>query len=228
MRRTASSLTNGRSVRGREHTARDLMARIMRHVAARKTVRLGLRREAGLITFYLGVGLRQKVDAAHIGELDQVYEHVGSFIGDPGTRSRILQVVTDFRIINPLQLCPEFAHFGSQGQRQVTDRVPSSPATGRSKATQTITEDIELARHGQILAPWILSRAVVLPEPAMPPLYRRQVPWWCPVLGAKRSGQPVAGRVTPRASAGRGGTAGSPGRPICGWCGRCSRNIRRR
>jgi hypothetical protein len=124
----------------------------MRHVAARNAIRLGPGREARLITFYLGVGLCQKIDAAYISELNQVDEYVGSFIGDPGTGSRILQVVANFRIINPLQFGSEFAHFGSQGQRQVTDRVPPSPATGRSKATQAIAEDIELARHGQILA----------------------------------------------------------------------------
>ena len=80
-------------------------------------IRLGLRREARLIAFYLGVSLRQEVDAAHIGELNQVDEHVGSFLGDPGAGGRILQVAADSRIINPLQFCSELAHFSSQGQR---------------------------------------------------------------------------------------------------------------
>jgi len=115
-------------------------------------VRLGPGREARLIAFYLGVSLCQEVNTAHIGELNQVDEHVGSFIGDPGTGSRILQVAAYLRIINPLQFCSELAHFSSQGQCQVTDRVPSSPAPSRSKATQAIAEDIELARHGEIVA----------------------------------------------------------------------------
>ena len=78
---------------------------------------LGPRREARLIAFYLCVGLRQEVDAAHVGELNQVNEHVGSFLGDPGMGGRILQVAVDSRIINPLQFCSELAHFSSQSQR---------------------------------------------------------------------------------------------------------------
>jgi hypothetical protein len=122
-----------------------------RQMGARDAVSLGPGWEAGLVTFYLGVGLRQKINAAHISELHQIDEHVGNFIGDPCAGGRIFQVVTYFRIVNPPQFCSKFADFRSQGQRQVTNRVAPSPAPGHSKATQAITEDIELARHGQIV-----------------------------------------------------------------------------
>jgi hypothetical protein len=152
MRRALAHRRMVGSVRGRNIERADLPGAVMRHVAARAAVSLGMRREAGLIAFYLGVCLRQKIDTTHVGELNQVYKHVGSFIGDPGTRSGILQVTTDFRVVNPLQFRSKLAHFCSQGQRQVTDRVPSPPATRRCEPTQTVAEDIELARHGQIVA----------------------------------------------------------------------------
>ena len=120
----------------------------MRHLVDRDAISPGLRRETRLVALDLGISRGQQVDTAHVSELDQVDKHVSSFISDPGAGSRILQVTGDFRIVNPLQLRSKFADFRGQGQRQVTDRVPTPPASRRSKTTQAAAEDIELARHG--------------------------------------------------------------------------------
>jgi hypothetical protein len=86
-----------------------------------------------------GVSLRQKVDAAHIGELNQVDEHVGGFVSDPGAGSRIFQVAADSRIINPLRLGSKFATSAVKASARL--RTECAPPQPRAAAKLAIDPD---------------------------------------------------------------------------------------